>query len=48
MKSPHYREEQGILEYFLLVVIAILLVFIVSKLFGPAISNWIQELMKNV
>jgi hypothetical protein len=48
MKSPQYREGQGILEYFLLVVIAILLVFIISKLFGPAVSNWIQELMKNV
>lgn len=48
MKSPQYREGQGVLEYFLLVVIVILFVLIISKLFGPAVSNFIQELMKNV
>lgn len=48
MKSPQYREGQGILEYLLLVVIVILFVLIISKLFGPAVSNFIQELLKNV
>ncbi len=48
MKSPKYREGQGIIEYLLLTIIFVLFVLIISKLFGPAISNFIQELLKNV
>lgn len=48
MKSPQYREGQGILEYLLLVVIVVLFILIIAKLFGPAVSNFIQELLKNV
>jgi hypothetical protein len=48
MKSPQYREGQGIIEYLLLAVIVILFILIISKLFGPAISNFVQDLLKNV
>jgi hypothetical protein len=48
MKSPQNREGQGIIEYLLLVIIVVLSLLIISKLFGPAISNYIQELLKNV
>lgn len=48
MKSPQYQEEQGIVEYLLLVIIVILFILIISKLFGPAISSFIQDLLKNV
>ncbi len=48
MKSPEYREGQGIVEYLLLIIIVALFVLIISKLFGPAISNFIQELLKSV
>lgn len=48
MRSPQYREGQGILEYLLLIIIVILFILILSKLFGPAISNFIQNLLENV
>ena len=48
MKSPQNREGQGIIEYLLLTVIVVLFILIVSKLFGPAISNFIQDFLKNV
>jgi hypothetical protein len=48
MKSPQYREGQGIVEYLLLVVIVVLFILIISKLFGPAISNFIQDFLKDV
>lgn len=48
MKSPKYREGQGIIEYLLLTIIFVLFVLIISKLFGPAISNFIQDFLKNV
>jgi hypothetical protein len=48
MKSPQSREGQGFLEYLLMLVIVILLILIISKLFGPAITNFIQETLKNV
>jgi hypothetical protein len=48
MKSPPYREGQGIIEYLLLIIIVVLLVLIISKLFGPAISIFIQEILENV
>ncbi len=48
MKSPQYQEGQGIIEYLLLVVIVVLFIMILSKLFGPAISNFIQDLLQNV
>jgi len=48
MKSPQNREGQGIIEYLLLIVIVFLFLLIVSKLFGPAISNFIQDFLKNV
>ncbi len=48
MKSPQYNQGQGIIEYFLIVVIVVLFVLILSKLFGPAITNFIQESIQNV
>lgn len=48
MKSPQYREGQGVVEYVLLAVIVALFILIISKLFGPAISSFIQDLLKNV
>jgi hypothetical protein len=48
MKSPQNFEGQGIIEYLLLVIIVVLFILIISKLFGPAISNYIQDLLKNV
>jgi F0F1-type ATP synthase membrane subunit b/b' len=42
------REGQGILEYLLMIIIVVLFVLIIAKLFGPAISNFIQELLQNV
>ena len=48
MKSPHHRENQGIIEYLLLIIIVVLLIVIISKLFGPAINAFIQELLETV
>lgn len=48
MKSPQMREGQGILEYLLMIIIVVLFILIVAKLFGPAINNFIQELLLNV
>lgn len=48
MKSPQYHEGQGILEYLLMVIIVILFILIISKLLGPAISSFIQDLLENV
>lgn len=48
MKSPQYREGEGILEYLLIIIIVVLFILIIAKLFGPAISNFIQELLQNV
>lgn len=48
MKSPQYNQGQGIIEYFLIVVIVVLFVLILFKLFGPAITNFIQESLQNV
>ena len=48
MKSPQYREGQGVVEYLLLTIIVVLFILIISKLFGPAISNFIQDFLKNV
>ncbi len=48
MKSPQYRESQGIIEYLLLIIIIILFILIISRLFGPAITAFIQELLENV
>ncbi len=48
MGSPRYVGKQGIIEYLLLIIIVILIVTIVIKLFGPAINNFIQNLLENV
>lgn len=48
MKSPQYRENQGFIEYILMVIIIILFILIIAKLFGPAITAFIQELLENV
>jgi len=48
VKSPQMREGQGILEYLLMIIIVVLFVLIIAKLFGPAITNFIQELLQNV
>lgn len=48
MKSPQSSQKQGIIEYFLIILILVLLGLIVTKLFGPAISNFIQESLQNV
>lgn len=48
MKSPQYRESQGIIEYLLIVIIIILFVLIIAKLFGPAITAFIQDILENV
>ena len=48
MKSPQYRESQGIIEYLLMVIIIILFILIVVKLFGPAITAFVQEVLENV
>lgn len=48
MKSPRYNQGQGVIEYFLIIVIVVLFVLIIAKLFGPAINNFIQESLQNV
>ncbi len=48
MKSSRYNQGQGVIEYFLIIVIVVLFIMIVSKLFGPAITNFIQESLQNV
>jgi len=48
MKSPQYRESQGVIEYLLMIIIVILFIMIISKLFGPAITAFIQQLLENV
>ena len=48
MGFPKYVKGQGIIEYFLLIIIIVLSIFIILKLFGPAINNFIQNLLENV
>ena len=48
MGFPKYVRRQGIIEYLLLIVIVVLVITIVIKLFGPAINNFIQNLLENV
>ena len=47
MRFPKYIKGQGIIEYLLLIVIIVLFILIIVKLFGPAISNFIQNLLQN-
>ena len=37
----------GFLEYFLIIIIVILGVFLLVKLFGPAVSQFIAQALKN-
>lgn len=48
MGFPKYVRGQGIIEYLLLIIISILFIMIIVKLFGPAINNFIQDLLQNV
>ena len=48
MKSPQYKENQGFIEYLLLIIIFVLFIMIISRLFGPAITAFIQEFLENV
>lgn len=48
MRPPQYREGPGFLEYILVAIIAILFLLILSKLFGPAISNFVQSFLDTV
>ncbi len=48
MRSSRSNQGQGFIEYFLIIVIVILFILIVSKLLGPAISNFIQKSLQNV
>lgn len=48
MGFPKYVRRQGFVEYLLLIIIAILIITIIVKLFGPAINNFIQDLLTNV
>jgi hypothetical protein len=48
MGLPKYVKGQGIIEYLLIIIIVVLLILILVKLFGPAISNFIQTILENV
>jgi len=48
MGFPKYVRRQGFLEYLLLIVIVVLIITIIVKLFGPAINNFIQDILENV
>jgi len=48
MRFPKYVKGQGITEYLLFIIIFILSILIIVKLFGPAISNFIQNFLQNV
>lgn len=48
MGFPKYVRGQGIVEYLLLIIIVVLFIMIIAKLFGPAINNFIQDLLQNV
>jgi hypothetical protein len=48
MKIPNHVEGQGVVEYFLLLIIAILFILIIVKLFGPATNNFIQSFLETV
>ena len=48
MGFPKYVKGQGIIEYLLLIIIIVLFIYIIVKLFGPAINNFIQNLLENV
>jgi len=41
-------DGQGIIEYLLVIVLVILIFMIIHKLFGPAVSNFIESLLQNV
>ena len=45
--SPR-QNNLGILEYALIIVIVILGILILVKLFGPAVSKYIEQVLKNV
>jgi len=48
VKSPQIQDGQGLLEYLLIIIIVVLLILIIAKLFGPAVTNYIQNLLENV
>ena len=48
MRPPQYREGPGFIEYLLVAIIAILFLLILSKLFGPAISSFVQNFLESV
>jgi hypothetical protein len=38
----------GILEYLLIIVIIILVAILLIKLFGPAVNQFVEQILKNV
>jgi hypothetical protein len=45
--SPR-QSGMGILEYLLIIIIVILVVILLIKLFGPAVEQFVQQMLKNV
>jgi hypothetical protein len=45
--DPH-EKGQGLIEYLLFFILVILIVFILYKLLGPVISNWVNDLLSNL
>jgi hypothetical protein len=39
---------QGIIEYLLIIVLVIIVLWIMYKLLGPAIQEWIQGFLNNI
>jgi hypothetical protein len=39
---------QGIIEYLLIIILAIIVLWIIYRLLGPAITEWIQQFLNNL
>jgi hypothetical protein len=45
--DPH-EKGQGLIEYLLFIVLLVLVIFILYKLLGPVVSNWLNDLLGNL
>ena len=48
MRLPDNQSGQGIVEYALIFILVIIIVFVIISLLGPAIMEWINEFLDSV
>lgn len=48
MQRPDKDSGQGIIEYALILILAIIILYLIISLLGPAILEWINEFIESV